>query len=350
MKKISALLFSSRTTLLLLIIFAFAIGAATFIEEKFDTVTARLVVYHAWWFELILFMLALNFIGNIGRYKLWRSGKIPVLLFHLAFILMIIGAAITRYIGFEGVMHIREGNSSGVIYSANPYLQVSATGKELHFSLCKPLLCSENAPVRFSYGFNAGEKGKITVSYHDYMKNAVTRIDEKVGEGNTIIQMVLAGSEGRETVLIEKGEIVEIGNTVIAFENSSPLAAVRLFERDGKLFLSSPSGILKSFMHGMGAAADTTGNMPVTDTVQEFTAGNLYSFRDVLLLFVKRYTLAKKELIRGKDGEQGSEVLFVDVTCQDKTQTLPLFAGTGYKTATKELDLGGIKMYLAYGN
>ncbi|MCK9422390.1 MAG: cytochrome c biogenesis protein CcsA [Bacteroidales bacterium] len=350
MKKIPTLLFSSQMTLLLLMIFAIAIGSATFIEEKFDIVTARLLVYDAWWFELVLLLLALNFIGNISRYKLWRREKISILLFHLAFILLILGAGITRYLGFEGMMHIREGNSSRVIYSSTPYLQVNATGKDFDFSLNKPLLFSEMVPNRFSFGFDTRGKGKISVSFHDYMKNAVSRINENVRGGTTIVQMVLAASEGRETVLIEKGEIVDLGNAVIAYENNNRKDAIRLSERNGKLFLSSPSGIVMSFMHGMGSTSDTTVNPPVTDTIQEFKAGYIYSTQDVLLLFVKRFTGAEKELVRGKANDQGSEVLFVDVAFEGKTRTVPLFVGTGYNTAVKELNLDGVRMKLAYGN
>ena len=47
-------------------------------------------------------------IGNIKRYQLWRREKRPVLIFHLAFVMIALGAGITRYISFEGMMHIRE--------------------------------------------------------------------------------------------------------------------------------------------------------------------------------------------------------------------------------------------------
>ena len=56
----------------------------------------------------------LTFIGNISKYKLLRKEKWPVLLLHLSWILIIIGAFVTRYISFEGMMPIREGNSEKV--------------------------------------------------------------------------------------------------------------------------------------------------------------------------------------------------------------------------------------------
>jgi len=46
MKKIFDFLFSSKLTIVLLILLAIVLGTATFIEDKFDTSTAKLFVYN----------------------------------------------------------------------------------------------------------------------------------------------------------------------------------------------------------------------------------------------------------------------------------------------------------------
>lgn len=51
-------------------------------------------------------------IGNVFVYKLFQKQKLSIFIFHLAFIIIIIGAATTRYFGYEGVMHIREGKTN----------------------------------------------------------------------------------------------------------------------------------------------------------------------------------------------------------------------------------------------
>lgn len=133
MKKIPDILFSPKVTLALLLIFAAAIGTATFIEEKYDTVTANRLIYHSWWLEAILTYLVVNFIAIIGKYNLLRKEKITTLIFHLAFIVVIIGAGFTRFLGFEGSMHIREGQSSDILIIATSNRQSSAI--KLPFSL-----------------------------------------------------------------------------------------------------------------------------------------------------------------------------------------------------------------------
>jgi hypothetical protein len=46
-------------------------GVGTFIESKYNTDTAR-IIYNAWWFEAIMGVFVINFIGNIKRYQLLK--------------------------------------------------------------------------------------------------------------------------------------------------------------------------------------------------------------------------------------------------------------------------------------
>ena len=106
------LLFSPVFMGVLFIVFAVAMAAATFIENDFGSSAAYSMVYNTRWFELILLLLAVNLIGRLIILKLYKRDKLAVALFHLSFIIMIIGAGITRYFGWEGSIHIREGEEN----------------------------------------------------------------------------------------------------------------------------------------------------------------------------------------------------------------------------------------------
>ena len=110
-------LLSTRAMALLLLLMASAVGVATFIENSYDTITAKVLIYNAKWFELILFLLLINFINNIKTYQLLKWKKWSILMLHIGFIITLIGAFVTRYIGFEGVMLIQENSSSQQIFS-----------------------------------------------------------------------------------------------------------------------------------------------------------------------------------------------------------------------------------------
>src|SRR5690606_7357679 len=101
----------------------------TFIESKYNTDTARIWVYNSWWFEAIMVFFLINFFGNIKRYNLFRKEKWATLILHFAFIFILTGAFITRYVSFEGIMPIREGASENKFYSDKAFLTVFVDGE-----------------------------------------------------------------------------------------------------------------------------------------------------------------------------------------------------------------------------
>ena len=96
MEKLKSILFSTRLMAILFLGFAIAMATGTFIESKYNTTTARILVYNAWWFEGIMMFFMINFIGNIKRYQLLKKEKWATLMLHLAFVFILLGAFVTR--------------------------------------------------------------------------------------------------------------------------------------------------------------------------------------------------------------------------------------------------------------
>jgi hypothetical protein len=117
--------FSTKTMTVLLFVFASSMAIATFVETTYDTSTAKMLIYNATWFETLMLWLIMIFIYNIKIYHLTKKEKRPVLAFHIAFILMFFGGAITRYCSFEGQMFIQEGETSNEIISDLTYIKVN---------------------------------------------------------------------------------------------------------------------------------------------------------------------------------------------------------------------------------
>ena len=134
MRKFFDFLFSMQFSGMLMLIFAAVIGAATFVENDLGTLASRIIVYDAYWFELLMLLMAISMTGSIFKYKLYQRKKHTVLIFHLSFVIILIGSAITRYIGEEGNMRIREGESSNQIISEYSYVQVTVNnGQNKYF-------------------------------------------------------------------------------------------------------------------------------------------------------------------------------------------------------------------------
>jgi hypothetical protein len=90
-------LFSPLFMGVLFVVFAVAMAVATFLENDYGSAAAYGIVYNTRWFELILLLLAVNLAGQLVIFKLFRKSRLTGALFHLAFIVMLAGAAITLY-------------------------------------------------------------------------------------------------------------------------------------------------------------------------------------------------------------------------------------------------------------
>ncbi|MEI6433898.1 MAG: cytochrome c biogenesis protein CcsA [Bacteroidota bacterium] len=195
MIRIFKFLFSSSLTLVLLLILGVALGTATFIEEKYDTATAMDFVYKAKWFEFIFLLLVINLFGHIVRFKMLQRKKWAGLLFHLSFVVIIIGAGITRYFGFEGTMHIREGESSNLIYSDTPYLQITALDKNNDLIYDKPFFIKRFGKTAFHAEYNSPSKGKATFNFATFIPDKDALFVNVLVNGKRHFAKVFGGSE-----------------------------------------------------------------------------------------------------------------------------------------------------------
>ena len=78
LKKIANILFSTRLTAVLFIVYAVAMAVGTFLDQGQSTSPtpySRTLIYNAWWFEAIMVLFMINFVGNIFRYRLLRKEK-----------------------------------------------------------------------------------------------------------------------------------------------------------------------------------------------------------------------------------------------------------------------------------
>lgn len=112
MKTIKRLISSTVTTVVLLSIYAVGLSVATFIEKYAGTAMARAMVYYSPIFFLLQFLLVVNFIALAIKFKMVQKQKWGRLVTHFAFIVILFGALVSHLFGEEGVLHLREGESS----------------------------------------------------------------------------------------------------------------------------------------------------------------------------------------------------------------------------------------------
>lgn len=113
---------SNLTTIILLFILGASAGYATFIENDFGTQTARVFVYDALWYEIVLVLTCINMCAILYATKAYKH--LVRFIFHFAFVVILVGAGLTRYFGVEGVMSIRQNSTQNTFLSSKNFLHV----------------------------------------------------------------------------------------------------------------------------------------------------------------------------------------------------------------------------------
>src|SRR5512133_3068654 len=208
-KRFIGILFSSRLMAVIVLAFAISIAVATFVENDFGSQSARSIIYNAWWFNALLFTGIINLTGTIITGRLYTKRKFTIFLFHLAFLFILGGAAITRFFGFEGIMHIRAGDSSNTIVSSSNYLTLSAiTGAE-RVTREKQVYLS---PITHNFrNISLKSSGNIIkATCIQYIPGAVEKIVNVTG-GKPMIEFVVSTENGRQNYVVSENEPVRIG-------------------------------------------------------------------------------------------------------------------------------------------
>jgi len=344
MKKILDFFLSSKATLILLAIIGIAMAVATFIEDKYDTITAKVLVYNTTWMEILFLLLILNLIGHIKSYKLFSKKKLGGLMFHLAFVVMIIGAGITRYFGTEGNMHIRKGDSSNIVYTSEAYLMISYKDNTHSFAEDYPVSNGYLNKNNFAASFQTNDKGKVEVKFNRLIHNAVSKIEENIEGGKDFIELSMASTKGMQSLQLEKGDYKTVANISYSFGNDRK-ADINIVENDGKLYISASDIMVQTNMN------ETEADTLEKDSLSEFKESYVYHTNNSVFLFSKFYKKAKKVLQSASmDGNgMGVDVVVLDVDINGKTHQVNVFENQSSIAEFEDFSIDGLKLKLAYG-
>ncbi len=223
MGKVLDILFSYWMMIVLFVLLGVGAGVATFIENDFGTSTARVLVYNHLWYEVVMVLTCINLLGIIYRRKMWKQKA--KFIFHISFVVMLIGAGTTRYIGYEGIMQIKEGQSQSQMISLEPYMQVTAIkdGKEYYEEFQKEF--SAIGSNDFSYDVAVGEKNlNLSLAEYKFAKKGqatMNLITTDITLGDETQQVKLVGQRG--TTGVVRDLTFKDGTKVVVTYGSKPL-------------------------------------------------------------------------------------------------------------------------------
>ncbi|PWH84829.1 cytochrome C biogenesis protein [Brumimicrobium oceani] len=323
-------------------------AVATFVENDFGTDAAWIQIYDAKWFELVMLGLALSFFANTFKYKLWRKEKWAILLFHLSFIIILIGAGITRYSSEAGIMRIREGAKSNMIISDQNYLQAHISNASKTRHLEKKIEFSPLANNDFSISSDL-EGVDIEISHQQFVADAIPEIVNDEENGVPMLQLVVTSGNGRETVFLEKGEIEEIGlhKHKVGFEAEGD-DVINLIEENGAFKMFTPFPVDFFIM------ADQKAGVIKQDTLQPITLRTLYRSGDFSFVPLSYHESGKIDLVSSAEKPQDNDptkddAVVLNVKINDQTEEIMLLYRKGFLPTTHEINFGDINVSLSYG-
>lgn len=351
MRRLFRSLESPILAVLLLFIFAISMATATFIENDFGTSTAWKVIYNAWWFEFVMFGLGVSFLFNINKYKLWRKEKWAILLFHLAFIVILLGAAITRYTANGGVMRIREGHSSNLVISDKNYLQILVSDGTKTRTVRKQVDFSPISNNGFEIETSLHDQ-PVSIFFQQFVADAIPQVKDNAEGGKSLFQLVVSSGNGRETVFLEKGEVERIGSGnhqhEIGFEAEKE-GIINIREHEGTFQIFTPRQLDYFVM-----ASQAAGNIP-KDSLQEFSLKTLYRDGDVSFVPLSFHPNATIELIsqseKPKDNDKAKDdALVLNITVGDTSKNISLLYREGFLPTLHEWKVNNLSIQLSYGS
>lgn len=327
----------------LLIVFAIAMAVATFVENDYGTQTSKALIYNTWWFELVMLLLTFNFIGNIFRYNLFRKEKLPIFIFHIAFIIVLIGAFISRYFGYEGVMAIRENASENRILSDNTYIDVTVDNQKDTLNITKKVLFGALGKKHYSINEQLGENN-FKIETTRYIPHVKTQFN-KSENGKEYLHLVVSGNAKRDDIRIATGETVKYGNLQFSFNNPT----------NGAInFISNGDSIkIKPFIDGKIMEMQSQIETPIVkDSLYNVELMKLYTFDNLHFILTEKVVKGEKIMIAAHKNDHSKypyDALFLNVKSGEKSHDVIVYGGKNLTSEPVKFSLNGMNFIINYG-
>lgn len=328
----------------LLVFYAFSIAIATFIENDFGTTASKATVYNTFWFELLMALLLINFIGNIFRYKLYLRKKLTIFLFHLAFAIILLGAFVTRYFGEEGYMHIREGAKSNLVLSMETYLDIQADAPGEKVTSTDVVMFSPLTGNSFSQKFKVDGKD-VKVQTIKFVPNAKYHLIQ-IPVGEPVVELIIPGMNGPQTVYLEKGGTTHIGNYSVSFDNGIQHSDLTINSTQHNLTISSEKNLK---ITNSSTWSDSLLNKNIA---HNFYSQVLYKIEEQVFVLNHYEPSGKLVLVpeENKDAPEGPGALKLLVNVEGQADSVVVWGSSGAPGREVSLNLADVELRFTYGS
>ncbi|MBN2668812.1 MAG: cytochrome c biogenesis protein CcsA [Bacteroidales bacterium] len=338
-------IFSSvKTGIFFIATYALATALATFIENDYGTPSANWFIYRSTWFNILNFLMVINMLTVFVKYKIYQIKKLTTFTFHTGFVIIIIGAGVTRFFSYEGVMHIREGETSNTIVGYPTYLFVNIDDNKEKYSHQIPVNFSELSGAKLSKDIFFKTQ-KFNIEVEQFIPNAAQRIVENE-TGSPIIEVTYTDGTERDDFDLLLGETHFAKDKAFGF-NDGTIAnqSVQFIKTDsGYVVTSDRAYILRNM-------TDT-----ITQTIEAYSVAKLeprklYDWGLSRMVVSNIYPKAVREILSSKNKSQYPiDAIKLKLSDGKENQALVVFGKeTNIGTPTR-IELDGKNIEISYGS
>lgn len=344
LRKALVFLFNTRAATLYIALFALSIGVATFIENDFGTSSAQKFIYKTGWFELLLLLFSGSIVYNIVQFRMVQQKKWALLLFHAAILVILLGALITRYFSYEGVMHIRENATSNSFLSSENYLKFKVESNGRTYDMEESVLFASLGKNHWSESYLV-DNHLIHVELKDFIPNPTQQMSPGL-EGKPTLKLVVAGANGREEYFLVQGETKRIGPVVYNFSGTAMPNAFNIDYRNGQLTFDTDKTMTEMVM-----ATQTRDTIYAEEPSRPLQLRALYSDGSNNVVFPEFNANASTTLVSEspKVRNDSQVALLLHITVDGKDQETYVYGYRGYEGKPQTLRFDGLTLSAAYG-
>ncbi|MCP4971085.1 MAG: cytochrome c biogenesis protein CcsA [Arcobacter sp.] len=350
MKKLIKILSSLELMIVLLLLLAFVCAIATFIENDFGPLGAKSFIYGTSWFEAILVFLTISVIVNIFYFKMYSKNKFTVMMIHVSLVFLLLGASLTRYMGYEGIMTIPENSMQNRMLSTDEYIQVKVKKndeilKEVDYKVLMTSLSQTNLDENLTI-----LNENLNIKFLKFIPNA----EEKIiyhKDGKAIVNLIVTKFDGASNFeLFDKG-FIDTALAVFTLNKNvkSKKPIINFLTNKNIVYIKSNLEISYSSLKG-----EPLGSIKA-NTKEELKPYYLYSVAQTRFITPEFTALGKLGVISktkekiNKNTNLHAIVLEINYKNQNKQITL-LGKGGSSEGFKKTIDIGNIELELQWGS
>ncbi len=334
-----------KAAVAVMLIFAFAIGYATFVENDYGTQSARALIYNSRWFEILLFYFSALVIYNIFKFKMYKRAKWGQLVLHSAFLLIAIGAALTRYVGYEGILHLREGQSSNRLMSDYETLSLAIAKDGKNYLFDRRVLFSSLGGNSLKEKIDVDGK-ELTLELLEYKPSVKKEIVPAKKGGKSYLELMVASGGQPDVVTIAQGEYRDFGSFVIDFGSGKQFnkETITISQDGDKLHFKHSKAITTKSM-------DTLKDGKLEPGESELVKRTLYSMDGNNFVLKNVYKNSKEEYVSSalKSGMMFPDMLKFALKSGNEQKIVTIFGKKGAVGQSHKVTINGLDVDIRYG-